>query len=84
MKMNEDKQDIWAPLRFFVGSWEGSSSKSKTERDYEFILEGKFLRVHNNPHSSQLKRIKRARFMKIQAISATTTVERFSSCDNST
>ena len=45
--MNKDKQDVWAPLRFFVGSWKGGSSKSKTERDYEFILEGKFLRVRN-------------------------------------
>lgn len=47
MKMNKDKQDVWAPLRFFVGSWEGGSSKSKTERDYEFVLKGKFLRVRN-------------------------------------
>lgn len=46
-KMKKDKQDVWAPFRFFVGSWEGGSDKSKTERDYEFVLEGTFLRVRN-------------------------------------
>ena len=45
------KEDIWAPFRFFIGSWEGSgeggSGKSKTERDYKFLLNGKFLQVRN-------------------------------------
>ena len=47
----DKKQDVWAPFRFFVGSWEGTgegcSGRSKTERDYEFVLNGKFLRTRN-------------------------------------
>jgi len=47
----EKKQDVWAPFKFFVGSWkgtsEGCSGKSKTERDYRFMLNGKFLQARN-------------------------------------
>ena len=47
----EKKQDVWAPFRFFVGSWEGAgegcSGKSRTERHYEFVLNGNFLQVRN-------------------------------------
>jgi hypothetical protein len=61
--MKKGKHDVWAPFRFFVGSWEGtgesSSGKSKTERDYEFVLNGKFLRVRNKstfePHEKNPK-----------------------------
>lgn len=48
---SETEKNIWAPFRFFVGSWEGigegCSGSSKAERDYEFVLNGKFLRVRN-------------------------------------
>jgi len=47
----EKKQDVWAPFKFFVGSWKGTSKgcsgKSKTERDYRFMLNGKFLQARN-------------------------------------
>lgn len=45
--MRTEIQDVWAPFRLFVGSWKGGSNKSKTERDYEFVLNDKFLRVRN-------------------------------------
>jgi len=45
------KQDVWAPFRFFVGSWqgtgEGGSGRSRTERTYNFVLNEKFLQVKN-------------------------------------
>ena len=47
----EKKQDVWEPLRFFVGSWEGRGEgrpgDSKGERDYKFVLQGKFLEARN-------------------------------------
>jgi hypothetical protein len=47
----EKKQDVWEPLRFFVGSWEGKGEgrpgDSKAEREYEFVLQGKFLEARN-------------------------------------
>ena len=47
----EKKQDVWEPLRFFVGSWEGKGEgrpgDSKAERVYEFVLQGKFLEAKN-------------------------------------
>ncbi len=43
--------DTWALFRPFVGSWEGVSrgqpGEGKTERTYEFVLRGTFLRVTN-------------------------------------
>ncbi|MCK4933143.1 hypothetical protein KAS06_00590 [Candidatus Bathyarchaeota archaeon] len=62
--MNQDRrQDVWAPFRFFVGSWkgtsEGCSGTSITERNYEFVLDGKFLQARNRsifkPQKKNLK-----------------------------
>lgn len=43
--------DVWEPFRYFVGSWEGmgkgQSGTSKTQREYKFVLNGKFLHVQN-------------------------------------
>ena len=82
--MNKDEQDVWAPLRFFVGSWEGGSSKSKTERDYEFILEGKFLRVRNKSTFKPTEKNPKGEIHEDIGISAMTTIERFLFSDNST
>lgn len=45
------RSDTWEPLRVLVGSWEGSGSGqpgvSKIQRDYRFVLNGKFLHVLN-------------------------------------
>jgi len=47
----EKKQDVWEPLRFFVGSWEGKGEgrpgDSKAEREYKFVLNGKFIEARN-------------------------------------
>jgi hypothetical protein len=41
------KQDVWKPLRFFVGSWkgqgEGRPGVSKVQREYKFVLQDRFL-----------------------------------------
>ena len=43
--------DVFAPLRFFVGSWRGAQAgqpgKGTSERTYEFVLNGRFLQVKN-------------------------------------
>ena len=45
------KQDVWEPLKFFVGKWEGEGDGrpgvSKAEREYQFVLQDKFLEVRN-------------------------------------
>lgn len=45
------KPDVWAPLKFFVGAWEGPSKgqpgQGTCEREYQFALNGKFLQVKN-------------------------------------
>jgi hypothetical protein len=47
----DKKPDVWAPLKFFVGSWagmgKGQSGVSKVEREYQFVLNGKFLQARN-------------------------------------
>ena len=47
----EQKPDLWKPLRFFEGSWEGSSKGEPgggtVKRDYRFILRGKFIEARN-------------------------------------
>lgn len=47
-------QDVWEPLKVFVGEWEGSgegkAGVSKTYREYRFILNNKFLEIHNRSH----------------------------------
>ena len=44
-----EERDVWEPLRFFVGSWEGAGKGcpgvSTGERKYQFILNGQFLEV---------------------------------------
>ena len=44
-------QDVWAPLRFFVGEWEGKGEGkpgiSKTNREYSFVLNDRFIQVRN-------------------------------------
>jgi hypothetical protein len=43
--------DLWEPLRFFVGSWEGTGKgepgESKVEREYQFVLRGKYLHARS-------------------------------------
>ncbi len=44
----------FASVRFFVGHWQGTGTgvpgDSTVERDYEFVLGGKFLQVKNVSH----------------------------------
>lgn len=43
----EEKQDIWQPFRFFIGSWEGAgegmSGTSKLEAYFKFVLKEKYI-----------------------------------------
>jgi hypothetical protein len=45
------KQDVWKPLRFFIGAWEGRGEGrpgiSKVEREYKFVLQDKFLQAYH-------------------------------------
>jgi hypothetical protein len=47
----DKKSDVWQPLKFFAGTWEGTgkgqSGTSKVEREYQFVLNGRFLQVKN-------------------------------------
>ncbi|MFQ5868292.1 MAG: hypothetical protein ACE5JC_00170 [Candidatus Zixiibacteriota bacterium] len=47
----EEKQDMWEPLRFLVGEWEGTlegkSGVGKLEQESQFVLGGKFLQMRN-------------------------------------
>lgn len=52
--------DNWKPLRFFVGTWEGTgkgeSGESKVEREYKFALNNKFLQAtHRSTYAPQTK-----------------------------
>ena len=44
-------QDVWQPFNYFVGKWEGTGNGqpgvSKTQREYRFVLNNKFLQVQN-------------------------------------
>lgn len=46
-----DQRDGWEPFKFFVGSWvgtgKGQPGVSKTEREYRFVLNGRFLHIQN-------------------------------------
>jgi len=46
-----ERQDVWAPLKFFVGAWEGTaasrSGSGTAEREYRFILDGAFLQAES-------------------------------------
>lgn len=43
--------DVWQPLKFFVGKWAGTGNgqpgQSKTQREYRFALNNKFIEVKN-------------------------------------
>src|SRR5262249_33801455 len=43
--------DVWEPLKYFVGSWEGAAKgqpgNGKVEREYQFVLNGKYLQAKN-------------------------------------
>lgn len=43
--------DVWRPLNFFVGSWEGTGKgqpgNSTIEREYQYVLNRKFLQARN-------------------------------------
>ena len=48
----EAKQpDVWAPLKHFLGAWEGTSNgqpgKGKVELSFQFVMNGRFLQVRN-------------------------------------
>jgi hypothetical protein len=44
--------DVWQPFKYFVGKWEGVGNgkpgTSKVQREYGFVLNGKFLQVQNH------------------------------------
>ena len=44
-------KDVWEPLRFFIGEWEGTGEGkpgvSKTRREYRFVLNNKFIEIRN-------------------------------------
>ncbi len=46
-----ETEDVWAPLRYFIGSWEGTGGGQpgvgRHERVYEMVLDQKFLYVRN-------------------------------------
>lgn len=54
------KPDAWQPMKYFVGTWEGTgkgeSGDSKVEREYKFTLNNKFLQVtHRSSYAPQEK-----------------------------
>lgn len=48
---NPVRPDTWEPFKYFVGNWEGTGNGqpgvSKTQREYQFVLNNKFLQVQN-------------------------------------
>jgi hypothetical protein len=48
----DNAHDVWEPLRFLVGSWEGTgegmSGQSTVEQDFELVLNGQFLCAKSN------------------------------------
>jgi hypothetical protein len=46
-----DQRDVWEPFKYFVGNWEGTGKgqpgESKMQREYKFVLNGKFLHAQN-------------------------------------
>jgi hypothetical protein len=60
LAQTSNQQDTWKPFRFFVGSWEGTGKgqhgESKLEREYKFILNGKYLQFnHKSTYPPQVK-----------------------------
>lgn len=48
---SDKRQDVWEPLKFLVGSWEGTGTgrpgRSRVQREYLFVLGDRFLQVKN-------------------------------------
>jgi hypothetical protein len=48
---NKTRADIWQPFKYFESKWEGAGNGqpgiSKTQREYRFVLNDKFLHVQN-------------------------------------
>jgi hypothetical protein len=49
MAQADKKKDIWEPFKFFVGEWEGKgegkSGISMVEKNFQFIMNGKYLHL---------------------------------------
>lgn len=47
----QTRPDVWQPLKFLAGRWEGTGNgqpgASKIEREYRFVLNDKYLNVQN-------------------------------------
>ncbi len=47
----KSEPDVWAPLRFLVGKWEGEPNgqpgKGTSAREYRFVMNGRYLEVRN-------------------------------------
>jgi hypothetical protein len=48
----ENPKDIWEKFKYFVGTWDGTGQGqpgvSNTHREYQFVLNGRFLQVQHN------------------------------------
>lgn len=54
------KPDVWDPLKYFLGSWtgtgEGEPGVSRVERQYQTVLNGKYIQVnHRSVYAPQAK-----------------------------
>lgn len=52
MPTGQTKQtDVWEPMKFFLGKWEGTAEgqpgNSKVEREYRLVLNNKFIQAQN-------------------------------------
>jgi hypothetical protein len=51
LPQTDKSQTVWEPLKFLVGSWEGTGKgrpgSSRVQREYHFVLGDKFLQVKN-------------------------------------
>ncbi|MCI0388026.1 MAG: hypothetical protein MOB07_04565 [Acidobacteria bacterium] len=51
LAQSNKQPDIWEPLKYFIGSWEGTAKgqpgNGKVEREYQFVLNGKYLSAKN-------------------------------------
>ena len=55
------QEDVWKPLRYFVGKWEGTGGgkfgPSTLQREYRFILKDQFLYVKNRSVSPSTEKL---------------------------